>query len=160
MRGSWLSASTGTCVALVSCEPSTGQNPASSGYSRPQIGQAFIQTDTPSERARTGARSRRVRLAGTRYPRTVVQDAVAARALFELVFSRQLLEEHRRQAHVAGGAGTVRGRGDGRAATTAEQLIASVQDRRHVGDQAFANRFLLGHDGLALCEPTHGVAFD
>src|SRR3954464_14267252 len=102
MRASWLSASTGTWVALVSCAPSTGQKPASSGYKRPQAGQAFIQTDAPSASS-TGwrCRSRRARLpAVTRLAGAVVQDPVTARALLELVFTRQRLKEHGGQTHV------------------------------------------------------------
>src|SRR6478735_7752752 len=103
MRASWLSASTGTCVALVSCAPSTGQKPASSGYSRPQAGQAFIQTDAPSASGScSDARSRGARLAAvTGDAGSVVQDAITARALLELVFTGQALKQHRRQAHVA-----------------------------------------------------------
>src|SRR3954469_25478272 len=162
MRASWSSASTGTCVALVSCAPSTGQKPASSGYSRPQAGQAFIQTGALSARgACSGSRSRRARLAAVPgHTRAEVQDAVAARTLLELVFAGQALEKHRGQAHVASRASAVGGEADRGAATTADRLVAPVQHRRHVGDQTGANRFFFGDRGVALSESTYRVAFD
>src|SRR6187431_2810748 len=108
MRASCASFSTGTWAALVSCCPSAGQNPESSGYKRPHTGQAFMG-DLPIASLRTNrapsastwlAVSRRaVRRCGARF--LVVQDAVATGALVHLLRLHDLLKQHRRQRDVA-----------------------------------------------------------
>src|SRR5687767_13482792 len=111
MRASFASFRTGTCVALVSCCPSVGQNPESSGYKRPHTGHAFMG-DLPIASIRTSrapsastwlAVSRRA-VGGRRARFLVVQDAVTARALVHLLCLHDLLKQHRWQRDVALGA--------------------------------------------------------
>src|SRR5689334_12391522 len=98
-RGSSSLCATGTSVVLSSPTPSTGQNPASSGYRRRQVGQLFTGTGF-----RYGPQICRTRNSSGGRIRGgfVVEDAGTARALFEDVAAHELLEEHGRQAHVAG----------------------------------------------------------
>src|SRR5688572_13172999 len=111
MRASWLSLRTGTCVALVNCCPSAGQNPESSGYSLPHTGQAFMGDPpiasvptprTPSASTWLAVSRRAFRGGSARF--LVVQDAIAARALDHLLCLHDLLKQHRRQRDVALGA--------------------------------------------------------
>ena len=82
--------------------PSTGQKPASSGRAARRSGRpSSVAALGRSPHAALRALSRSGR------PGRIVEDAIAARALLELVAAHQLLEQHRRQAHVAGAAGAV-----------------------------------------------------
>src|SRR5690606_343208 len=82
------------------------------------------------------------RLCGVEARRLGVDDPVAHRALPEIFAAHQLVVQHGRQPHVAGGAGAILDGGDGRTAPLSNQLVAAVDDRLN-----------LGHDLLALFAP-------
>src|SRR3982750_1617224 len=97
-----------------------------------------MQTRAPFERLYDAGRltpSRSARLAAVRHhARPIIQDSVAARALLELVFTRQSLKKHRGETHVASGTSAIRGVANGRAAATSDHLVPTIKHGRDVGD--------------------------
>src|SRR6188768_3823333 len=70
--------------------------------------------------------------------RPEIEDAVAARALAEIVGAQELLEQHRLEPDMTRAAGAVAGPRERGALALADHLVAPVKVRLHPGDDGFA----------------------